>query len=272
VANVKVSALDELATGPSLSADFLLINDGGTSKKILPQYMAGQPRGALVGLSADITTVNITGTYYVPWEATVWDTESDLGLNKVWLGVNQTFTAATSDIVTSTSHGMITADGPFQFTTSGTLPAGLSTATDYWCILIDANTFYVASSLANAIAGTRIDITDTGSGTHTIDREQRLTIPNGWSYARITTSLYITSHTSNQFVFAYVYDKTGSVNFPGAGTSVFEVNQTHVAGTSFTGVLSLSAGDWFRIRAQAESDTSVQIESNLSWALVELFN
>lgn len=40
--------------------------------------------------------------------------------------------------------------------------------TDYFVIVIDANTFYLATSLANALAGTRIDITGAGSGTQTI--------------------------------------------------------------------------------------------------------
>ena len=38
----------------------------------------------------------------------------------------------------------------------------------YWLIFQSATTFKFASSLANALAGTAIDITDTGTGTHTI--------------------------------------------------------------------------------------------------------
>lgn len=77
-----------------------------------------------------------------------------------------TFTAATTDICTITAHGYYTGL-KVAATTSGTLPAGLS-ATNYYVIRIDANTFYLATSAANAIAGTRVDITDTGTGTHTL--------------------------------------------------------------------------------------------------------
>ena len=55
-------------------------------------------------------------------------------------------------------------------TTTGTLPAGLSLATTYFVIRVVQNdgTFKLATSIANAEAGTAIDITGTGSGTHTI--------------------------------------------------------------------------------------------------------
>lgn len=72
----------------------------------------------------------------------------------------------TDDEITETAHGYETGLKG-QFTTPGTLPAGLSLATDYFLIKVDADTYQVATSLANAEAGTQIDITDTGSGTHT---------------------------------------------------------------------------------------------------------
>lgn len=66
------------------------------------------------------------------------------------------------DEITIPSHGLVTGiEG--QLTTTGTLPAGLSLATDYWVIVIDANTIQLASSYANAEAGTPVDITDQGA-------------------------------------------------------------------------------------------------------------
>ena len=53
-------------------------------------------------------------------------------------------------------------------TTTGTLPTGLALATDYFVIRVDAVSIKLASSLANAVAGTAIDITAQGSGTHTL--------------------------------------------------------------------------------------------------------
>jgi hypothetical protein len=83
---------------------------------------------------------------------------------------DDTFTVDnTTDIVTAAAHGLQTGDGPVQLTNSGgALPAGLSTVTDYWIIRIDANTFYFASSLANALAGTFVLMSGDGTGTHTL--------------------------------------------------------------------------------------------------------
>ncbi len=50
-----------------------------------------------------------------------------------------------------------------QLTTTGTLPAGLSLLTNYFVIVVDANTIKLASSLANAVLGTPVDITGQGS-------------------------------------------------------------------------------------------------------------
>jgi len=89
------------------------------------------------------------------------------------LGQSDTFTADdTTDICTYTS----TANFPsniltgtrVRLTTSGTLPAGLATATDYYVIKVSDTTFQLATSYANAVAGTAINITSTGTGTQTI--------------------------------------------------------------------------------------------------------
>lgn len=79
----------------------------------------------------------------------------------------RTFTANTNDTLTSNGHGFVTGKGPVVLTTSGTLPAGLALATPYWPIRIDANTFYLARTREQAADSVRIDVTDTGSGTHT---------------------------------------------------------------------------------------------------------
>ena len=55
-----------------------------------------------------------------------------------------------------------------QLTTTGTLPAGLSTGTDYFVIVVDAGNIQLAASLVDANAGTAVDITAAaGGGTHT---------------------------------------------------------------------------------------------------------
>ncbi len=55
-----------------------------------------------------------------------------------------------------------------QFSTTGTLPTGLSPSTNYWLIKVSATTARVATSLANAEAATAIAYTDAGTGVHTM--------------------------------------------------------------------------------------------------------
>jgi len=80
-----------------------------------------------------------------------------------------TFTGATSDLCTVSGDTVNIATGvEVVLTTSGTLPAGLSISTRYFIIFQSASTFELATTKARAFAGTQIDITDTGTGTHTM--------------------------------------------------------------------------------------------------------
>lgn len=56
-----------------------------------------------------------------------------------------------------------------RFTTTGGLPAPLAPNTDYWLILQNGVTYSVATSLANALAGTAINFSTAGSGTLTVN-------------------------------------------------------------------------------------------------------
>ncbi len=62
--------------------------------------------------------------------------------------------------ITITTHGFFT--GLKVALTGTNLPTGLS-ATNYWVIVIDANTISLASSLANALLGTKVAITGAGT-------------------------------------------------------------------------------------------------------------
>ena len=88
---------------------------------------------------------------------------------------SQTFTAATTDICTAAGHGFSTGDRVRVTTSAADLPAGLAVDTTYYVIKIDANTFKLATSDANATAGTAVDITDAGTGTHSIVGYENIT-------------------------------------------------------------------------------------------------
>lgn len=77
-----------------------------------------------------------------------------------------TVTIAAPGLVTQTAHGLATGDSIY-ITTTGALPTGLAINTRYWVIKNDANSFWLATSLANALTATKITTTGSQSGTHT---------------------------------------------------------------------------------------------------------
>jgi hypothetical protein len=100
-----------------------------------------------------------------------------------------------NDTITKAAHGLVTGQA-FTLTTTGVLPGGLALATTYYAIVNSSSVFKVASSLANALAGTAVDITSAaGGGTHTVAK----------------TAL---SGASIKVQFSLDYD----VNFPATGT------------------------------------------------------
>ena len=78
--------------------------------------------------------------------------------------------AFATDIITSVGHGIKTGM-VFQVSTSTTLPSGVSASTDYWAIPLTDDTFALATSLANAQAGTKLNFTDAGTGDHTLTQQ-----------------------------------------------------------------------------------------------------
>jgi hypothetical protein len=79
-----------------------------------------------------------------------------------------TITSANPGVVTLSAHGLSTGSC-VELTTTGALPTTLSANTNYYVIYVDANSFRLATSAANAIAGTAIDTSGgSPSGTHTL--------------------------------------------------------------------------------------------------------
>ena len=81
-------------------------------------------------------------------------------------GLASTLNIVDVETIAITAHGYLTGT-KVALTTAGTLPTGL-TATNYWIIRNSANSVSLATSLANALAGTLVDITAEGTGTHTL--------------------------------------------------------------------------------------------------------
>lgn len=148
------------------------IQHGGN---VQPTYYKYLLSGSAVSAAATVqpcvvALIDVVGFYRV---TTVTTTTAQVTTNT--LGFGDTFTAdAGTDIITMTSTANIPSNiftgTRVRLTTTTTLPAGLSLATDYYIIRVTDSTFKLATSYANAIAGTAINITDAGTGTHTMSR------------------------------------------------------------------------------------------------------
>lgn len=117
-----------------------------------------------------VTLVDVVGFYRVTsvTTATAQSTTNTLGYG-------DTFTAdASTDLCTWTSTTNIPSNiltgTRIQVSSTTTLPAGLAAATNYYFIKVSDTTFKLATTYANAVAGTAINITDAGTGTHTLTR------------------------------------------------------------------------------------------------------
>lgn len=158
---------------------FQAVKDTTTSASSIPHGGNVQPTyykyllsGSAVSAAATaqpavVTLIDVVGFYRV---TTVTTTTAQATTNT--LGQSDTFTADdTTDICTWTSTANIPSNvltgTRVRLTTTTTLPAGLALATDYYVIRVSDTTFKLATSYANAVAGTAINITDAGTGTHT---------------------------------------------------------------------------------------------------------
>lgn len=115
-----------------------------------------------------------------------------------WLSANSaTCTAnASTNFITSAGHGL--SNGYIlKFSTTTTLPAGLSTNTAYFVINKTTDTFQV--SLTSG--GSAVDITDTGTGTHTWefwDTFDLVNFPSGAKYAvEFRDRVYVAGDANN---------------------------------------------------------------------------
>jgi hypothetical protein len=117
------------------------------------------------------------------YDVFIYDNSGTLTLEATeWASATVTMTIAAPGVVTWTGHGMSSGNS-ITFTTTGALPTGVTTDTQYWITVVDANTFRLSTSLINQGAGTLITTSGSQSGTHTGHqpqaRQTALTTQNG---------------------------------------------------------------------------------------------
>lgn len=114
------------------------------------------------GLAVDLADIDET---LVIAAANVCDEDVTLETSRAF-----TADAATDTLTLATTFNGLVAGNQVKLTTTGTLPAGLAAGTIYWWIRASASAGKLATTRDLARAGTAIDLTSAGSGTHTLTR------------------------------------------------------------------------------------------------------
>lgn len=164
-----LQALTEQANGQGMEPEgrILIVNSAVAS------ILAVDPRM----VSKDYAGQLLDGRGYRQWENVggfaLIQEYPDLPSNNGSALTGVTATAST-DVLAKTAHGLVTGD-PVVISVIGGGAAGLAINTRYWAIRVDADSFKLATSYANAIAGTAIDVTsDSSSGHLTLSRREAL--------------------------------------------------------------------------------------------------
>jgi hypothetical protein len=137
-----------------------------------------------------------------------------------------------ADLFTVAAHGMVDGAGPWRVKTSAAdLPLNLTVDTDYWITAATENTFKLASSYANAIAGTPVAFDDDGTGVHTLDR------------------------TSNDVLMAQLKQALNNV----VGKNYTAAQVAGVGDTDTLTVTGSAAGEWFSLAVDPRQLVSAQV-------------
>jgi hypothetical protein len=163
------------------------------------------------------------------------------------------FTAATTDICTSAAHGFVGGEKVI-LTTTGTLPAGLALATNYYVRDVTTNTF----KLSATPDGEAVNITDTGSGTHTMTVQGKAIYVG--DYNRVGISLaFTTTPTMTVKIQGSLMDEGSALDFSAAQSASNRWDYVDIADLQNeasidgdTGVACSGSADYRLFRASCE--------------------
>ena len=101
--------------------------------------------------------------------------------------------STTASTLTISGHGFVTGDRLTYDASSGTALAGLTDGTTYFAIRVDDNTVKLATTAANAAAGTNITLTGTGNDSQTFSGPQPPTVATS-SVSTANNRITMTGH------------------------------------------------------------------------------
>ncbi len=200
-----------IADTPDWDADYVPTDGGNLLPGVAPLdevpvdrlgNLRNSTSTALGALAADgeyIHTLTIGSETAGSWTATSVPAD---------IGTALTFTAnAGTDVLTLSGAGWTIPSGAVvRFTTSGTLPGGLTAYKDYYTERVSDTTFKVHNK-PDVAGGTLVDITSTGSGTHTatLDSASAEVIARHW-YCELTPNK---DYTDTALVGAFAFHING---------------------------------------------------------------
>jgi hypothetical protein len=191
----------------------------------------------------------------------VWDTpDAEIDMDQLAAAANicdeqvsladdgKTFTAtASSDSLTlGEACRWRTGDG-VMLSSTGALPVGLSAGTTYYVRRLDTTTIKLATTLENARRGVFVDISDSGSGTHTVTRKSQPRYTCNGVATLDTGPLDTLEAMMTAASGVVVYSEEGKFQiFPGAATASTGTIDESALGTGDIEVIPmLDGGDIF---------------------------
>lgn len=97
----------------------------------------------------------------------------------------------------------------------------------------------------------------------------RLTVPAGVTRIRLTGGIAITNGTTGEW-FQVLPMKNGVADFPAIPLTFWPTLVATARGTFASGVIPVVAGDFFELRGQTQTDTSVDLVANACWLGMEI--
>lgn len=167
------------------------------------------------GVGTDLSIYSIYGERHLFYSYRYSTTESKIGCKTLAVTSEPTFTAdAGTDYITITAGTgyNIVNNRAIKLLSSGTLPAGLSTATQYYMVNVSGST----CQLALTPGGAAVNITDTGSGTHSISLfNDDLISSSGTASGNTTLALSYPKMIPSGDGFAYIINANKVHRFDG---------------------------------------------------------
>lgn len=198
---------------------------------------------------------------------------STVNFDSTYYNLSGTVSAVTTgaDSLTINNHPFNVGERVY-ITSTATLPGGLSALVQYFIIDTNTNTIKLATTKANAIAGTAIDITSTGSGTITVEHTKYLEATgNGLlsidGFAVVASDrVLIKSQTAALQNGIYTVTEIGSGGSPAVLTRALDANaQGELEAGAFTFVFAGTANAEIAF-VQIESNATLDVDP-ITWTI-----